>query len=221
MERLMRSGKRELRGAKALSRNNHAKSWRPMWRTHSCVPCRDSSRHLLARGKPGVGTSADAARTSACATSEWQGYFPTGTGPAPEAQRGLTPPRRASRGFTFVELMVVIAIMVILISMAIPIYQKSITRAKESVLANNLFTLRTVIDNYTYDKEKAPQALQDLVSEGYLKDVPVDPMTGDNSSWKIVMEDASQALNQAEPGIFDVHSGSDKKGLDGVPYAEW
>ncbi|MGA2273003.1 MAG: prepilin-type N-terminal cleavage/methylation domain-containing protein [Bryobacteraceae bacterium] len=129
--------------------------------------------------------------------------------------------RHARRGFTFVELMVVITIIVILISMAIPIYQKSIIRAKESVLANNLFTLRTVIDNYSYDKEKAPQSLQDLVTEGYLKDVPIDPMTGDNSSWKIVMEDASQALSQAEPGIFDVHSGSDKKGLDGTAYSEW
>jgi len=125
------------------------------------------------------------------------------------------------RGFTFVELMVVVTIIVILISMAIPIYQKSIIRAKESVLANNLFTLRTVIDNYTYDKEKAPQSLQDLVSDGYLKDVPVDPMTGDNSSWKIVMEDASQALDQSEPGIFDVHSGSDKKALDGSSYSDW
>jgi general secretion pathway protein G len=130
-------------------------------------------------------------------------------------------PSSARRGFTFVEMMVVITIIVILISMAIPIYQKSIIRAKESVLANNLFTLRTVIDNYTYDKEKAPQSLQDLVTEGYLKNVPIDPITGDNSSWKIVMEDASQALNQSEPGIFDIHSGSDKMGLDGVAYAEW
>jgi len=130
-------------------------------------------------------------------------------------------PRRGRRGFTFVELMVVITIIVILISMAIPIYQKSILRAKETVLANNLFTLRTVIDNYTYDKEKAPQSLQDLVTDGYLKDVPVDPMTGTNQDWKIIMEDASQALNQAEPGIFDVRSGSDKTGLDGVPYSEW
>jgi general secretion pathway protein G len=130
-------------------------------------------------------------------------------------------PSSARRGFTFVEMMVVITIIVILISMAIPIYQKSIIRAKESVLANNLFTLRTVIDNYTYDKEKAPQSLQDLVTEGYLKSVPIDPMTGDNSNWKIVMEDASQALNQSEPGIFDIHSGSDKMGLDGVSYAEW
>ena len=82
--------------------------------------------------------------------------------------------RRASRrGFTFVELMVVITIIVILVTMAIPIYQRSITRAKESVLKNNLFTLRTVIDNYTYDKEKAPQSLQDLVSEGYLRQITV------------------------------------------------
>jgi len=129
--------------------------------------------------------------------------------------------RRRLRGFTFVELMVVITIIVILISMAIPIYQKSILRAKESVLRSNLFTMRTVIDNYTYDKEKAPQSLQDLVSEGYLRDVPLDPMTGSNTTWKIIMEDASQALNQAEPGIFDVRSGSDKMSLDGTRYADW
>lgn len=144
-----------------------------------------------------------------------------GIGPAPAAPHALKHAVRARRGFTFVELMVVISIIVILISMAIPIYQKSIIRAKESVLANNLFTLRTVIDNYTYDKEKAPQTLQDLVTEGYLKDIPVNPMTGDNQSWKIVMEDASQALDQAEPGIFDVHSGSDKKALDGSSYSDW
>jgi len=127
---------------------------------------------------------------------------------------------RARRGFTFVELMVVITIIVILVTMAIPIYQKSITRAKESVLHNNLFTLRTVIDNYTYDKEKAPQSLQDLVSEGYLRQIPVDPMTG-NNQWQIVMEDASQSINQAEPGIFDVKSLSNKTSLEGTPYSEW
>lgn len=124
-------------------------------------------------------------------------------------------------GFTFVELMVVIAIIVILISMAIPIYQKSIIRAKETVLYNNLTTLRDVIDHYTYDKEKAPAQLQDLVTEGYLRTIPMDPMTGRNDTWSPVMEDASQALNQAEPGIFDVHSGSDKMGLDGTPYSSW
>jgi general secretion pathway protein G len=81
--------------------------------------------------------------------------------------------------------------------------------------------MRTVIDEYTYDKQKAPQSLQDLVQEGYLRDVPVDPMTGSNNSWKVVMEEAMQSVSQTEPGIFDVKSGSDKMSLDGTPYSEW
>ena len=135
----------------------------------------------------------------------------------------LIPRGRAMRrrGFTFVELMVVVTIIVILISMAIPIYSRSILRTKESVLKNNLFTLRTVIDNYTYDKQKAPQSLQDLVSEGYLRAIPMDPMTGSNQTWKTIMEEASQSVNQTEPGIFDVKSGSDRMGLDGTPYSDW
>ena len=124
-------------------------------------------------------------------------------------------------GFTLIELLIVMSIIVILVSIAIPLYQKSIVRAKESVLRNNLFTLRTVIDEYTYDKQKAPQTLQDLVQEGYLKQVPKDPITDSNSSWRTVMEDAVQSVNQTEPGIFDVHSGSDKMGLDGTPYSDW
>jgi general secretion pathway protein G len=125
------------------------------------------------------------------------------------------------RGFTFVELMVVITIITILMAMAIPIYNRSIVRAKESVLKSNLMTLRTVIDNYTYDKQKAPQQLQDLVTEGYLQKIPIDPMVGNNQSWRTIMEDAAQSVNQSEPGIFDVKSGSDKTGLDGTPYADW
>jgi len=116
--------------------------------------------------------------------------------------------------------MVVITIIVILISMAIPIYTRSIIRAKESVLYNNLTTLRTVIDHYSYDKQKAPQSLQDLVTEGYLQKIPMDPMVGNNSSWRTIMEDASQSVSQSEPGIFDVKSSSDKIGLDGTPYSE-
>ena len=132
------------------------------------------------------------------------------------------PSGRTSRaGFTFVELMVVMAIIVIIISMAIPVYQKSLVRAKESVLKNNLFTIRTVIDNYTYDKQKAPQSLQDLVTEGYLRTIPLDPITSSNTTWRIIMEDATQSVNQTEPGIFDVKSGSDKTSLDGSPYSEW
>jgi len=129
--------------------------------------------------------------------------------------------RRREFGFTLIELMVVMAIIVILISIAIPQYQKAILRSKESVLKNNLFTLRQVIDEYTYDKKKAPQSLDDLVSAGYLREVPIDPMTGSNTTWRVIDEDALQAVDQTEPGIFDVKSGSDKTGLDGTPYADW
>ena len=124
-------------------------------------------------------------------------------------------------GFTFVELMVVITIIVLLVTMAVPIYNNTIRRAKESVLRSNLTSLRNVIDAYTYDKQKAPQSLQELVTDGYFKEIPFDPMTGNNTSWRTIMEDASQSVSQSEPGIFDVKSGSDKIGLDGTPYSEW
>jgi len=133
---------------------------------------------------------------------------------------GLTRRRFLSPGFTLIELMIVMAIIVILISVAVPFYQKSIIRAKESVLHNNLFAMRNAIDEYTYDKQKAPQTLQDLVSEGYLRDIPKDPITGGNE-WKVIMEDAGQAVDSNEPGIFDVHSMSDKNSLEGTPYADW
>ena len=128
---------------------------------------------------------------------------------------------RRRLGFTLIELMIVMAIIAILVGIAIPVYNRAITRARESVLKNNLFTLRTVIDEYTYDKGKAPQNLQDLVGDGYLRVIPVDPMTGSSDSWKVIMEDALTAVNQTEPGIFDVRSGSDKTSLEGTPYAEW
>ncbi len=131
------------------------------------------------------------------------------------------PISRRRFGFTLIELMIVMAVIAVLMSVASPIYTRTIIRAKESVLKNNLFTMRTVIDEYTYDKQKAPQSLQDLVSDGYLRQVPVDPMTGSADSWKIIMEDASNTVNQSEPGIFDVRSGSDKTSLEGTPYSEW
>src|SRR5205085_4946625 len=108
--------------------------------------------------------------------------------------------RARPRGFTLIELMIVMAVIAILIAIAVPVYNRAITRAKESVLRNNLFTMRTVIDEYTYDKQKAPQNLQDLVSEGYLRTIPVDPMTNSADSWKVIIEDTLNAVNQTEPG---------------------
>lgn len=125
------------------------------------------------------------------------------------------------RGFTLIELMVVMAIISIILAIALPIYQKSIIRAKESVLHNNLFTLREMIDEYAIDKQKAPQSLEELVSEGYLRQVPQDPMTGSNQTWRIIMEDTSVGGSNTPPGIFDVKSGSDKTALDGTAYSDW
>ena len=130
-------------------------------------------------------------------------------------------PNGRQRGFTLIELMIVMAIITIIVGMAVPIYQKSILRAKESVLRNNLFTMRTQIDEFTYDKQKAPQTLQELVTEGYLRSVPLDPITGSADMWKIIMEDAASTSSTSAPGIFDVRSGSPKTSLEGTPYAEW
>ena len=124
-------------------------------------------------------------------------------------------------GYTLIELIIVMAIISILVSIAVPLYQKSLLRTKESLLKNNLFTLRTVIDEYTFDKQKAPQTLEDLVGEGYLRAVPIDPITGSDRSWRVIMEDAITMVNQTDPGIFDVRSGSDLKSLEGTPYSEW
>jgi general secretion pathway protein G len=131
--------------------------------------------------------------------------------------------RRADRsGFTLIEIMIVMTIISILVSVAVPMYQKSILRAKESLLRNNLFTMRQVIDEYTVDKQKAPQSLDDLVREGYLREIPLDPITGRNDTWQPVMEDQLTAVDQSQPGLWDVHSGSDKTSpLDGTPYADW
>ncbi|MGE5487366.1 MAG: type II secretion system protein [bacterium] len=129
---------------------------------------------------------------------------------------------RARLGFTLVEILIVMTIISILVSVAVPMYQKAVLRAKESLLRSNLFTMRTVIDEYTYDKQKAPQSLQDLVSEGYLRQIPVDPITGSSDTWEVIMEDAMASVDQNEPGIFDVRSGADTVSpLDGTPYSEW
>jgi general secretion pathway protein G len=124
------------------------------------------------------------------------------------------------RGFTLIELIIVMAIISILMAIAVPMYQKSLRRTKETLLHSNLQTLRMVIDEYTFDKKKAPQTLQDLVAEGYLRAVPIDPITG-NDNWREINEDSLTAVDQTEPGIFDVRSLSDQVSLEGTPYSEW
>jgi len=131
--------------------------------------------------------------------------------------------RRPSPGFTLIELMIVISIIAILVSVAVPAYRESVVRARESVLRQNLFTLRSVISQYTLDKQKAPQGLDDLVSAGYLKQIPQDPMTTRNDTWTTDQEtDTIMSLDQqGEGGIVDVHSGSSGVGSDGTAYNTW
>src|SRR3974390_1181491 len=116
--------------------------------------------------------------------------------------------RRSSRGFTLIEMVVVISLILILVSIAVPIYNRAITRAKEAVLRQDLFKLRSVISQYTLDKQKAPQSLEDITSSGYLKVIPPDPLTG-QANWTTEQEDSLMAVDQQEPGIVGVHSATD------------
>jgi len=129
--------------------------------------------------------------------------------------------RLRQRGFTLIELMVVISIIVILLSLALPHYQSSILHARETVLADDLYTLRSVIDAYTLDKQKAPQSLQDLVDAGYLKQLPKDPFTNSRETWVPVADDSLMSPDQSQPGIIDVHSGSDQTSTQGTAYSTW
>jgi len=125
-------------------------------------------------------------------------------------------------GFTLLELMVVMLLIVILAGMAVPTYHVAIVRARESVLRDDLYIMRKLIDQYTIDKQHPPQQLQDLVDAGYLRGgVPTDPFTGRNDTWRVDMEDVPISPD-AGPGIVDVHSGSDDVSSDGTTaYSSW
>jgi general secretion pathway protein G len=127
---------------------------------------------------------------------------------------------RSFRGFTLLELMIVISIIMILMAVAVPVYNQAVIQARESVLRSNLSTLRSVISQYTLDKQKAPQSLDDLKSAGYLREIPVDPMTR-QANWEVVQEDVLMAVDQQEPGITDVHSASSATSSDGTAYSTW
>ena len=128
---------------------------------------------------------------------------------------------KKNAGFTLIELIVVIAIIMILASVAAMNYQHSVWRAREAVLRNDLFTLRSSIDQYTLDKQKAPQSLEDLVTAGYIKFIPKDPITNSTDTWVTEQEDSLMAIDQSEPGIVDVHSGADTESTDGTAYNTW
>lgn len=137
--------------------------------------------------------------------------------PLPAAQ----PSSRRQRGFTLVELMVVMAIIAVLMAVAVPSFISAIRSAKEAALREDLHTLRDAIEQYTEDKEAAPQSLDDLVQAGYLKSLPIDPMTHSNTTWTGDQSDAYSSLDQSQTGINDVHSGSDLVGSNGEPYSQW
>ena len=129
--------------------------------------------------------------------------------------------KRGRRGFTLVELIIVMSIMAILISIGVPSYTRALLRAREAVLRDQLFTMRQLIDEYTMDKLQAPQSLDDLVTDGYLRELPKDPFTNSKTTWKTDTEDTMRAADQTQPGIVDVHSGATGTAMDGSAYASW
>lgn len=126
-------------------------------------------------------------------------------------------------GFTLLELMIVIVLILVIASMATPMYDRAINRAREAALRDDLFTMRQMIDQFTLDKQRPPQSLEELVEAGYMRGgVPEDPMTRSRDTWRVDFEDVVVGSNQAIPGIVDVHSGSDDVCSDGMtPYSSW
>jgi general secretion pathway protein G len=133
----------------------------------------------------------------------------------------MTVSRRNSRGFTLIELMIVMTIIGILASIAAPNYQRSVIKAREAVLMENLYQMRRAIDAYFADHTKYPDSLEALVESKYLRGIPVDPFTNTTDTWETVVPTPTEEGEVAEGGVEDVHSGSDLVGLNGTPYRDW
>jgi general secretion pathway protein G len=125
------------------------------------------------------------------------------------------------KGFTLIELMVVMMIIIVLAGIGLATYSNVTLRSKESVLKTDLFQMRDAIDQYYADKNKYPASLQDLVTEKYVRMIPVDPFTNSAETWQTVMAEPDARNPSAEIGIFDVKSGATQTSLDGSAYAEW
>ena len=150
------------------------------------------------------------------------GSWSRGTGSAADrSRRSVHAAAARERGFTLIELMIVMALIVILASIGLAIYTNSVTRAKESVLKEDLFRMRDAIDQYYSDKGKYPATLPDLVSEKYLRSIPVDPFTNSADTWREVPAEPDPTNPTVQSGVYDVRSGSELKALDGTNYSDW
>jgi general secretion pathway protein G len=128
---------------------------------------------------------------------------------------------RRPRGFSLLEMMMVVTLILIIASIATPIYRTAVVRAREAVLRDDLYTLRFLIDRFTADNGRSPVHLEEIVEKGYLGRLPTDPFTGSNGTWVEVQENAPPSPTQKYLGIADVHSGSDDLSLEGTPYSSW
>lgn len=129
--------------------------------------------------------------------------------------------RDGQRGFTLIELLIVVSLIVVLATISIATYHNSVQRGREAVLKEDLYRLRDAIDQHYADKGKYPASLDDLVSAGYLRTIPVDPMTQSASTWETIQAEPDPANLTAEPGVYNVKSGSEGQALDGSKYNEW
>ena len=128
--------------------------------------------------------------------------------------------RQRPNGFTLIEMVIVMAIVMILLSIAVPNYTSSVQRAKDSVMRQNLFTMRQLIYEFTLDKQRAPQSLDEIKEAGYMKEIPVDPCTH-QKDWVTEQEDVLLSADQTQPGITNIHSNCALRSSDGTPYSEF
>lgn len=136
-------------------------------------------------------------------------------------RRRISESIRSPRGFTLLELMIVLSLIVLLASIGLMQYNSTVQRGREAVLAENLYRMRDAIDQFHVDKGKYPADISELVSAGYLRSIPLDPMTNSAESWQLIPAEPDPSNPTADIGIYDIKSGSEAVGLDGRKYADW